>query len=171
MPAMFAKVFSTCTTEFTKGVEVSPTSLADPKPHISCRRRERAMQRFRRMRSLQKFAAVHLSVYSRFNQDRSFTIPDTFKLTRSAALAECREFGAARRTAIVVWLRLVRIRLTAPATTRIPQKTIPSSIQSSVRLLERNNVDCFAEAAQFVLSRVYSFVRDKSGKIAGRQNW
>ncbi len=31
------------------------------------RRRERAMQRFRRMRSLQKFATVHSSVYNHFN--------------------------------------------------------------------------------------------------------
>jgi putative transposase len=35
------------------------------------RRRERAMLRFRRMRSLQKFAAVHASVSNHFNQERS----------------------------------------------------------------------------------------------------
>ncbi len=35
--------------------------------HLPFRRRERAMQRFRRMRSLQKFAAVHSSVYNHFN--------------------------------------------------------------------------------------------------------
>ncbi|WP_170336545.1 IS6 family transposase, partial [Ruegeria arenilitoris] len=39
--------------------------------HLPFRRRERAMQRFRRMRSLQKFAAVHSSVYNHFNQERS----------------------------------------------------------------------------------------------------
>ena len=59
------------------------------------RHRERAMQRFRRMRSLQKFAAVHSSVYNHFNQERSLTSRDTFKLTRNAALAEWRELGAA----------------------------------------------------------------------------
>ena len=32
--------------------------------HLPLRRRERAMQRFRRIRSLQKFAAVHSSVYT-----------------------------------------------------------------------------------------------------------
>ncbi len=37
--------------------------------HLPFRRRERAMQRFRRMRSLQKFAAVHSSVYNHFNQE------------------------------------------------------------------------------------------------------
>ena len=31
--------------------------------HLPFRRRERAMQRFRRLRSLQKFAAVHASVF------------------------------------------------------------------------------------------------------------
>ncbi len=61
--------------------------------HPPFRRRERAMQRFRRMRSLQKFAAVHSSVYNHFNQERSLTSRDTFKLTRSAALAEWRELG------------------------------------------------------------------------------
>ena len=63
--------------------------------HLPFRRRERAMQRFRRMRSLQKFAAVHSSVYNHFNQERSLTSRDTFKLTRNAALAEWRELGAA----------------------------------------------------------------------------
>ncbi|WP_170609055.1 DDE-type integrase/transposase/recombinase, partial [Ruegeria arenilitoris] len=62
--------------------------------HLPLRRRERAMQRFRRMRSLQKFAAVHSSVYNHFNQERSLTSRDTFKLTRTAALAEWRELGA-----------------------------------------------------------------------------
>ncbi len=61
--------------------------------HLPFRRRERAMQRFRCMRSLQKFAAVHSSVHNHFNQERSLTSRDTFKLTRSAALAEWRELG------------------------------------------------------------------------------
>ncbi len=38
--------------------------------HQPLRRRERAMLRFRRMRSLQKFASVHSSVYNHFNQER-----------------------------------------------------------------------------------------------------
>ncbi|CUH41256.1 IS6 family transposase [Ruegeria atlantica] len=63
--------------------------------HLPFRRRERAMQRFRRMRSLQKFASVHSSVYNHFNQERALASRDTFKLTRTAALAEWRELGAA----------------------------------------------------------------------------
>lgn len=69
--------------------------------HLPFRRRERAMQRFRRMRSLQKFASVHSSVYNHFNQERSLSNRDTFKMTRSAALAEWRELGAAYRAAIL----------------------------------------------------------------------
>ena len=53
------------------------------------------MQRFRRMRSLQKFAAVHSSVYNHFNQERSLTNRDHFKEIRTAALAEWRALGAA----------------------------------------------------------------------------
>jgi putative transposase len=38
--------------------------------HLPFRRRERAMQRFRSMRSLQKFVSVHASVHNHFNQER-----------------------------------------------------------------------------------------------------
>jgi putative transposase len=56
--------------------------------HLPLRRRERAMLRFRRMRSLQKFAAVHSSVHNHFNLDRHLTPRDRFKENRQAALAE-----------------------------------------------------------------------------------
>jgi putative transposase len=62
--------------------------------HLPFRRRERAMLRFRRMRSLQKFAAVHSSVHNHFNQERHLCSRQNFKLNRSAALAEWRELGA-----------------------------------------------------------------------------
>ena len=58
--------------------------------HLPFRRRERAMLRFRRMRSLQKFSCVHASVYNHFNQERSLTSRSTFKLNRAAALTEWR---------------------------------------------------------------------------------
>ncbi|HKJ62640.1 MAG TPA: IS6 family transposase [Hyphomicrobiales bacterium] len=58
--------------------------------HLPFRRRERAMLRFRRMRSLQKFAAVHASVSNHFNQERSLSSRSLFKLNRTAALAEWR---------------------------------------------------------------------------------
>ncbi|CUH42727.1 hypothetical protein RUM4293_01616 [Ruegeria atlantica] len=63
--------------------------------HLPFRRRERAMLRFRQMRCLQKFAAVHSSVRNHFNQERALYSRDNFKLNRTAALAEWRELGAA----------------------------------------------------------------------------
>ncbi len=63
--------------------------------HLPFRRRERAMLRFRRMRSLQKFAAVHASVSNHFNQERSLSSRHRFKAGRAAALAEWRGLLAA----------------------------------------------------------------------------
>jgi len=63
--------------------------------HQPFRRRERAMLRFRRMKSLQKFAALHGSIHNHFNQERSLTSRQTFKDRRSAALAEWRQLGVA----------------------------------------------------------------------------
>ena len=51
--------------------------------HLPLRRRERAMLRFRRMRSLQKFAAVQSTVLNHFNQERHHY---TGKITRTSAL-------------------------------------------------------------------------------------
>jgi putative transposase len=62
--------------------------------HLPFRRRERAMQRFRRMRSLQMFVSVHASVTNHFNLERSLTSRSNFKLNRNAALAEWRQLLA-----------------------------------------------------------------------------
>ena len=61
--------------------------------HQPFRRRERAMAKFRSAKSLQKFAAVHASVHNHFNQERRLYSRKNFKLNRSAALAEWREFA------------------------------------------------------------------------------
>jgi putative transposase len=63
--------------------------------HQPFRRRERAMLRFRRMRSLQKFASDHASVSNHFNQERSLSSRHLFKANCAAALAEWRQLGAA----------------------------------------------------------------------------
>ncbi len=63
--------------------------------HQPFRRRERAVQRFRRLRSLQKFAAVHASVHNLFNTERSLTSRPVYKQARAAALAEWRQLCAA----------------------------------------------------------------------------
>ncbi len=60
--------------------------------HLAFRRRERAMLRFRRMRSLQKFASVHASTHNHFSTERHLQTRDTYKMTRAAALAEWRGF-------------------------------------------------------------------------------
>jgi hypothetical protein len=63
--------------------------------HQPFRRRERAMLRFRRMRTLQKFVAVHASVHNHFNQERHLYNRSNFKLNRAAALTEWRGLGVA----------------------------------------------------------------------------
>ncbi len=62
--------------------------------HQPFRRRERAMLRFRRMRSLQMFASVHASVFNHFNSERSLCSRANFKKNRAAALAEWRRLCA-----------------------------------------------------------------------------
>ena len=52
------------------------------------RRRERAILRFRQMKTLQKFAAVHANVHNHFNQERHLVDRRTHKERRSVALAE-----------------------------------------------------------------------------------
>ena len=62
--------------------------------HLPFRRRERAMQGFRQMRSLQKLSSVHASVYNYFNQERHLYSRQIFKYNRSVALAEWRQLAA-----------------------------------------------------------------------------
>ena len=63
--------------------------------HQPFRRRERAMLRFRRMRSLQKFASLHGSIHNHFNQERHLTSRQIYKDRRDAALTAWRLLGAA----------------------------------------------------------------------------
>jgi putative transposase len=56
--------------------------------HLPFRRRERAMLRFRQMKSLQEFASVHANVHNHFNLERHLVDRQTHKDRRSAALAE-----------------------------------------------------------------------------------
>ncbi len=51
------------------------------------------MQRFRSMRCLQKFAAVHATVCTHFNLERSLYSKGNFKLNRAVAFAEWRQPG------------------------------------------------------------------------------
>ena len=56
--------------------------------HLPFRRRERAMLRFRQMKSLQMFASVHANLHNHFNLERHLVDRETYKTRRAAALAE-----------------------------------------------------------------------------------
>ncbi len=62
--------------------------------HQPFRRRERAMERFRRMKTLQKFASVHAQVHNHFSQERHLISKELYRERRSAALAEWRSVMA-----------------------------------------------------------------------------
>ena len=62
--------------------------------HQPLRRRERAMAKFRDVKTLQKFASVHASLHNHFNQDRHLNRRDIFKQNRAAALAEWHQLAA-----------------------------------------------------------------------------
>jgi putative transposase len=63
--------------------------------HQPFRRTERAMLRFKRMRTLQKFDSLHASVQNHFNAERHLSRRSNFKRNRAAALTEWRVVCAA----------------------------------------------------------------------------
>ncbi|MZR21161.1 DDE-type integrase/transposase/recombinase [Sneathiella chungangensis] len=63
--------------------------------HLPFRRREQAMLKFRRGRSLQKFVSIHSSFHNHFNHERHLTKRKIYKLQRNTALAEWRQLSAA----------------------------------------------------------------------------
>ena len=63
--------------------------------HQPFRKRERAMLRFRRTRTVQKFASVHASVHNRFYTGPALYSRQNFKLNGTAALAGRRDLFAA----------------------------------------------------------------------------
>ena len=62
--------------------------------HQPFRRRERAMQRFRSMKTLQKFSSVHAQVHNHFNQERHLVTRQVYKQRRAGALAGWRVLAA-----------------------------------------------------------------------------
>jgi putative transposase len=62
--------------------------------HQPFRRRERAMQRFRSMKTLQKFSSIHAQVHNHFNQERHLVSRETYKQRRSASLMAWRALSA-----------------------------------------------------------------------------
>lgn len=63
--------------------------------HLPFRRRERAMLRFRRTRTLEKFFSIHASGHNHFNHERHLYSRANFKLNRAAALSEWRQLCSA----------------------------------------------------------------------------
>jgi len=74
-----------------RGIDISPETIRA----WWLRRRERAMQGFRRRQTLERFASVHSSVFNHFNKDRHLNRRDIFKTDRDAALAEWPQLGPA----------------------------------------------------------------------------
>ncbi len=62
--------------------------------HQPFRRRERAMAKFREVKTLQKFAAIHATIHNHFNQDRHLNRRIIFMQNRSAAPAKWRQLAA-----------------------------------------------------------------------------
>jgi putative transposase len=62
--------------------------------HLPFRRRERAMLRFRRTATSQKFVSVHVSFHNHFNSERHLVDLETYKIGRPAALVEWQPLAA-----------------------------------------------------------------------------
>lgn len=58
--------------------------------HLPLRRREKAMYKFRREKTLQKFSAIHSAIQNHFNLERHITNRETYKSNRDAAINEWR---------------------------------------------------------------------------------
>ena len=106
--------------------------------HQPFRRRERAMQRFRSMKTLQKFSSVHAQLHNHFNQERHLVTRQVYKQRRSAALAE---WSAPAAGNIVVSLcvccaqrRRPAVALTKPKAQRESEAAARSSGEAGVRL-------------------------------------
>jgi len=81
--------------------------------HQPFRRREGAMAKFREVKTLQKFVAVHASIHNHFNLERHLNRREVFKQNRSAALAEWRQLAAHKTRCQELW-KLIRFSLTVP---------------------------------------------------------
>ena len=62
--------------------------------HLPFRRRERAMQRFRSPKTLQKFSSVHAQVHNHFTHEQYLVTRQIYMQRRTSALAEWRALVA-----------------------------------------------------------------------------
>jgi len=59
--------------------------------HLQFRRREKMMNKFRSMKSLQKFTAIHSTFLNHFNHQRHIETRDNFKKLRQESVASWRQ--------------------------------------------------------------------------------
>src|ERR1035438_7883134 len=76
--------------------------------HLPFRRRERAMARFRGMKTLQKFSSVHAQVHNHFSQERHLVSREIYKLWRDnlderLILFVARHYKQRRSAALAEW--------------------------------------------------------------------
>jgi putative transposase len=62
--------------------------------HQPFRQRERAMQRFRSAKALQKFSSVHAQTHNHFNRERHLVAREIYKQRHLDALAKWRALAA-----------------------------------------------------------------------------
>ena len=108
--------------------------------HLPFRRREQAMQRFRRMRNSQKFASVHSSVVNHFHQERHLYSRDNFKLILKRETVEQRRLRfqpRSRHRSILPPVRRIESATYAPIKceffNKIVQKRRPPLKRSPIR--------------------------------------
>ena len=88
---------------------------------------ERAMLRFRRMKTLQAFASVHASFHNHFNQERHLTSRENLQgqpLSRTGRVADPRRLASAGVGGATSRRRQVAVGLTAPAKAMLTDPTI-----------------------------------------------
>ncbi|MFT4028122.1 MAG: IS6 family transposase [Novosphingobium sp.] len=101
--------------------------------HLSFRRRERTMLRFRRMKSLQKFASVHTNVHNHFNHDRHLVDRETYK-AKGEPVPEANE-------SLLRHQRLREVPYTeVPELLKFIEGSTPFATQHSVKGAEFDNV-------------------------------
>ena len=82
--------------------------------HLPFRRRERAMLRFRRMKSLQKFASVQANVHNHPNRERHLVSRHEYKARRTGRAGHRYGLGECCTRDQCAYQRQVAVRLTAP---------------------------------------------------------
>ena len=97
------------TTDSADAREAAGQSVSTRHASNSRLQREPAMQRFRSIKTLQKFSSIHPDVHDHFNQERHLVSRRIYKQRRAIALAEWLGVAAYRR------LRPERLNLTGGA--------------------------------------------------------